>query len=427
MNPTVYIFGAQRENSTLKHIQFPSDYTSALFQNFIDKTEGGTLLAISFNNSLAYHIYCKYTLNGYFGFCVLLNGKWIPNPSKLIPIFEESYVDAITVGRILSINGEGQVQCNALKISQDEQEAVRILERLQCTIDALSPFTEQLPVIDVSVDQNVIFKLKNQATENDWHYYAGKYRSLYSIYGNIKSNLSQLLDRFHEVIQECENYRQRCYYFQKELERVNKQKKQYKFVIVLFVAMVVGAVIFIAAIDNKNTKIRHQLSTIQNNEETISSHENTIARLNCKVRKLESEYDSLESDYSSIASTYPIKITSIEIGNTYYDGSIETDYGSSLYSYRTMYLKPKISYYGYLSGSYELNIKWYKPSGEISSGTSSPMGYSQRELVYVHTGANDLILNGWGNSSKGHWGSGTYRIELWYGNVCLKSHTFTIY
>ena len=40
---------------------------------------------------------------------------------------------------------------------------------------------------------------------------------------------------------------------------------------------------------------------------------------------------------------------------------------------------------------------------------------------------NTYSLNGWGNRNKGHWTSGTYRIEVWYENTCLKSKTFTIY
>ena len=106
---------------------------------------------------------------------------------------------------------------------------------------------------------------------------------------------------------------------------------------------------------------------------------------------------------------------------------METDYGYSLYSARTMYLKPKIYYYGYTSGSHELKVKWYTPSGEIKRETGSPTGYSQSESVYFYTGSNYVSLAGWGSSTKGHWSAGKYRIEIWYNNMCLKSKTFTIY
>ena len=94
-----------------------------------------------------------------------------------------------------------------------------------------------------------------------------------------------------------------------------------------------------------------------------------------------------------------------------------------------MYLKPKITYTGINPGrSIDLKIKWYMPDGSLSTGDSSPSGYSQQRSLYVNAGSNNIeTLKGWGNSTKGNWEKGTYRIEIWYDNVCLKSQTFRIY
>lgn len=68
------------------------------------------------------------------------------------------------------------------------------------------------------------------------------------------------------------------------------------------------------------------------------------------------------------------------------------------------------------------------PNGTLKTGTSSPYGFSQSEDCFIYSGSdNTYSLNGWGNRNKGHWTSGTYRIEVWYENTCLKSKTFTIY
>lgn len=130
----------------------------------------------------------------------------------------------------------------------------------------------------------------------------------------------------------------------------------------------------------------------------------------------------------SIKEEYPFIITDIEIANHYQDGSIETDYGEPLYSYNTMYLAPRIKYIGLIPDYQELKIKWYNPDGTIRRGDSSPYGFSQSESVYIEFGDNNTYeLSGWGNSYKGNWASGIYRIEIWYGNMCLKSKPFTIY
>lgn len=233
-----------------------------------------------------------------------------------------------------------------------------------------------------------------------------------------------------------------------QIKQINKQKKQYKLVAILASLMIVVAAVFVVVISDKNQKIKSQLSTIQNNEETISVQDRTIStqkntissqkntideqnekiiRLNNTVEELESKCTSLESDFSSVTSVYPFKITRISIGNAYQNDKIETDYGNSLYSSRTMYLKPKIYYYGYVSGTQQLKVKWYTPSGEIKRGNRSPTGYSQSESVYIYNGSNDLTMRGWGGNDKGHWPSGIYRIEIWYDDMCLKSKTFTIY
>ena len=93
-----------------------------------------------------------------------------------------------------------------------------------------------------------------------------------------------------------------------------------------------------------------------------------------------------------------------------------------------MYLRPRIKYTGINSGrTITLKVKWYTPDGRLSTGNSSSNGFSQSESLYVYSGSNTTTLNGWGNDTKGNWGKGTYRIEIWYEDVCLRAENFTIY
>lgn len=130
---------------------------------------------------------------------------------------------------------------------------------------------------------------------------------------------------------------------------------------------------------------------------------------------------------NDVAEVFPISIKDIEIGNIYKDGDIETNYGERIYEYNTMYLKPRIKYIGLESGTKTFKVKWYTPSGYLSRGDSSPSGFSQADDEYISKGNNTLTLSGWGNERKGNWSSGTYRIEIWHENTCLKSKTFKIY
>ena len=125
-------------------------------------------------------------------------------------------------------------------------------------------------------------------------------------------------------------------------------------------------------------------------------------------------------------SSLTVSISSIQIGNVYRDGRIETNYGNTLYSSYTMYLKPRINYYGYKAGWVTLYQKLYTPNG-LSTGRSSPSGYSTKTDVYLYEGDNTTDLQGWGGERKGHWSRGRYRYEIWYDGKCLATEYFTIY
>ena len=121
------------------------------------------------------------------------------------------------------------------------------------------------------------------------------------------------------------------------------------------------------------------------------------------------------------------EIYSIEIGNTYKGGKIQSNYGETIYSSWTMYLAPKISYKSYADRSYTFDVKWIMPDGSQRRGDSSPAGYCQSESYYLSYGEGTEELNSWGNERKGNWDDGDYAIEIWCEGTLLKRKEFTIY
>lgn len=163
----------------------------------------------------------------------------------------------------------------------------------------------------------------------------------------------------------------------------------------------------------------------------ISSLESKVSSLEGDLRTARSERDAAKRELSDfrdyVGITIPFVISDIEIANTSYDGTIETAFGSIIYSSRSMYLTPRIKYVGFSSGSKTIYVKIYNPYGTLCTGSSSPSGYSYSSSFSVSTGQNTYQLSGWGSSTRGHWSSGNYRIEIWYNNSCVKSKSFTIY
>ncbi len=192
-------------------------------------------------------------------------------------------------------------------------------------------------------------------------------------------------------------------------------------IIFLVLATIILGALYVNAIENRDYWYQEYIDEGEKYDQQLEEVSN-------ELRIIKQQLAEKESLLSSIANNnIPLIITDIQIGNTYYNGNIETNYGSTIYSRNTMYLTPRIKYMGLVSGNKTLKVKWYNPSGTLSTGTSSTNGYSQSNSYYVSKGQNTLTLHGWGNETKGHWGSGTYKIEIWYENKCLSSKSFTIY
>ena len=199
-------------------------------------------------------------------------------------------------------------------------------------------------------------------------------------------------------------------------------------IVILAIATIIGFVLY----SNADSEYNYQWSRASSLERSLNEERQKTTSLNDEIVSLERAKSSAEEALSmlkqKVGDSYPIIISDIEIANVYRGGSIETDYGHTIYSSRSMYLQPRIQYYGISSGSKTLKVKWYKPDGGLRTGSSSPTGFSQSESCYLYSGSSQTYtLNGWGNENMGHWKAGTYRIEIWYGNTCLKSKTFTIY
>lgn len=148
--------------------------------------------------------------------------------------------------------------------------------------------------------------------------------------------------------------------------------------------------------------------------------------------QMEVKYDNLEVKYdnyqSKVSEAYPLIITKIEIGNMDDDGEMYDDFGEMILSRETMYLKPRITYYGLKSSSnIRLKVKLFNSDGVMHTGKSSPEGYSYADDISIDFGHNTCVLSGWGKKDKGQYKAGSSRIEIWYEDVCLKSFKFTIY
>ena len=156
----------------------------------------------------------------------------------------------------------------------------------------------------------------------------------------------------------------------------------------------------------------------------------TVSELNEKISSLTQERDQAVKEFSDfkdkLGRTIPFVINDIQIGNMNNSGGMDIKYGDPIYSNRTMYLTPRITYTGITAGNRKLYVKLFYPDGSLSTGQSSPRGYSFDDTAYIGAGRGSASLMGWGSATKGHYRAGNYRIEVWYNGECLKSKVFTV-
>jgi len=142
---------------------------------------------------------------------------------------------------------------------------------------------------------------------------------------------------------------------------------------------------------------------------------------------LESEDVGFSGNSGSVGISIPLSISKIEIANTYKDGTIETNYGETIYDENTMYFKPRITYTGNTSGNVTLRVKWFDRDGSLVKNTNAPTGFTQESTYMIEKGnEKTLTMRGFGSEDKGNWEAGTYRIEIWYENTCLKKQEFLV-
>ncbi|HIZ87629.1 MAG TPA: BACON domain-containing protein [Candidatus Coprenecus pullistercoris] len=148
-----------------------------------------------------------------------------------------------------------------------------------------------------------------------------------------------------------------------------------------------------------------------------------ISKCRTKIREKEEAAAAAAAAAEMKRKAY-MDIQSVEILNT--DENYEVlPFGDAS---EVRYISPKLSYKG-LSGTTQnvtLNIKIFEPDGSLSSGSSSPSGYTYSHTMSVFSGYHNEQLTGWGNSGGGTYAPGTYRYEIWYNGNKLCAKNFTL-
>lgn len=134
-----------------------------------------------------------------------------------------------------------------------------------------------------------------------------------------------------------------------------------------------------------------------------------------KNKMLHQQEVRLYSGATPIVQSSILSISNISFANAARDGRIISDYGQPLIDGEVQYLKPKIYYSGKYSNNQEvtLYLRYFKSSGDLVYGSSSPVGFSYKEKTIIKPGTNSVILSGFGNDGATNYKEGICKVEIW--------------
>lgn len=414
--------------------QYTKDHSETFLKDLCKNIIVSDQIAIHRNGNLAYYAYAHKNSNSdIYGICVVcsevcLNLQW------LYDCFQKAFDTLAQKGVLFCYSESGEISKNITYFSEETAEIDTLFRSTKEYLDGRSSYWEKLPPEDFSVPLSskiqLSFEEDDKETINDAirHYH----NIVITMANAIPTSYAKTVERINIEKNLLSNENNEL---KENIEALHREKKQYRWVAILSLAVIASLIGLYFLNDNLSGVISAKDALISNKNDTIAIQKNNIVELRNIVDDLEESLASCkktarlqEEKLSAVQDAFPIIITDIEIANVDDDSDIQTGYGHSIFSSSTMYLQPRISYIGLTSGTKTFKVKWYNSDGTIRRGSKSPSGISFSDDVYISEGTNNFMtLSGWGNSSKGHWASGTYRIEIWYEDVCLRAENFTIY
>lgn len=431
MNFSFYILGTPEG----QYSQYPDDYTASTLAGLQEGMTGARLV-IYREMDLVHYVYTERLggNNGIIGFCMIFNKARIQKPRQLIRLFrfiiEKRLIES---GEVIRYSEGGELKFRVKAMSECVREYDRLKALLNSEFENNAAKYDIVPLTTTYNGIKSIGELGNDASDS-------QIVSLANLHNKVIVNEDKGIEQGYipYVIASLQGQNQKALEqiakLREEKSELEKKKKQYGYVIMLALLVLCCSIwIFFmnGSLNDTQNELSHAKTEISELTSKLSAITNVLNSTKASLKSAKEERDeanrTLADLKKKIGSTMPIVITNIEIANTYYDGKIETDYGNTIYSSSTRYLKPRITYTGIKTGdNITLSVKFYTPSG-LSTGSSSPYGYSYSCSMNVYSGENTEYLSGWGGSSSGHWSSGSYRFEIWYNNICLKSKSFTVY
>lgn len=432
MNSSIYLFGGLGKGYT----QVPDDYTRDIFLKFCELAVAESQIIVHRDGNIMYYGYVRKldVSPQYIGFCIVVNGMMLQDLDGLFTIYENAVGVSVAEG-IIDVDESGRMEFVIDDLCSLQGGAERVFSMVQGDFQALEANLVALPPVNYGMAQDASVAFSSYDDKTSIFEASSKYG--YTVVAKDSGFDAENLDRYKGVIKrlydERTALRNEYLGLKGDYETLGKQKKQYKKVTILGSILLVCCMVLVsvfASFRSVKSSLIEETGKLGDAQEQIGLMSDSLMGLEESYSKLDSSMTKANQELSvlgELKNLMPIIITDVEVANVDKEGTIETDYGETIHSENTMYFMPKITYTGLRPGeSITLHVKLYDPSGKLRQSIALKSDYTWEREVDIQKGQNEVEIGYWGNSSKGNWGPGTYRFEIWYGEVCLRSHSFMV-
>lgn len=417
---SVYVFKRRQEGIS----QYPDDYAHAIFENFCKFADNKSQIITHRKANVMYYGYiCKITKTDWMGFCVLLNSVYFDSIEPLANIFEKTVNNIIDAGEIFKYDLTGKICSSPKPLTGSLQECERVCRFIQDNLDTKQIRRKILPAESLAINPEKQISIDIEEPIKDIIASTWKYGYVSIPILNDITNSSSAQNIIRKLNAKCDNLNVENNRLKKENIELKRKKKPFVLIGLLVIAIIAFVFALFKEHEDHISALSHKDIEINGlQEETIETN-NSIAQREKQLSIEKRLKDSVQVLFNQLHEAMPILIKDVTIANVYENGTIETDYGNTLYSYRSMNFKPRLNYIGYSDQKLTLNVRLFY----VGDNKDYYKVGNYYDNIEVRKGENDVNITGCGGPEPGRWSSGQYRFEFWYSGRCLFARSFTVY
>lgn len=399
VNSSIYIFGSFEKGYT----QYPDNYAKEIYQNYFAQARSKSQIVIHRDKELMYYGYVRKLNNSsqYIGFCVLLNGMMFSNISNLFVVFENAIAELVSHGDIIAFNEQGDIISTTSSFGNKQQEVSNITTMIKNGIDGMESCIKSLPPVNYSIS-NTEQKVFAYSDPNDILVEtSSKYPYTYIAKdkGCDTASLSGYKGIIRKLYKEKDELSSQYAKLRSQYNELNKQKKQYRNVVILCVVVVVCSIGLIFLNDTLNST---QQTLEQSQSENVQKGK-MIQKLNSNITALNGNISDLKSSLFFEQSKREEAETELNELKNIYKEQQPLLVKSTSFNFNTGWLS--FDYYGYYDKTVTLGIRAF--DGDYS--------YSNSTTFTIEKGHHSASIYLSSNLSSSRW----YSFELLIGNKII--------